>query len=96
MGSVRLEWGASMKGTATLTVTDAAGVSRPPIGIDTDAAFRECETRGDLKAAAVRAAKLLGGVGFDYDGERIRAGRITVSDGCDSVSLNLWKPARSD
>ena len=74
-----------MKGTATLTVTDSAGVSRPPIGIDTDPAYRECETRGDLKAAAVRAVKLLGGVAYEYEGPTIPAGRITVSDGFDTV-----------
>ena len=80
-----------MKGTATLTVTDAAGVSRPPISIDTDPEYRAAETRGDLKAAAVRAVKLLGGVGFDHEGERVRAGRVTVSDGFETVSLNLWR-----
>ena len=85
-----------MKGTATLTVTDAAGVSRPPISIDTDTEYRAAETRGDLKAAAVRAVKLLGGVAYEYEGPTIPAGRITVSDGFDSVSLNLWKPARSE
>ena len=78
-------------GTATLTVTDAAGRPRPPITIETDPEYRAAETRGDLKGAAVRAVKLLGGVAYEYEGERVRAGRVEVSDGFDTVSLNLWR-----
>ena len=53
------------------------------------------EVRGHLKAAALRASVALGCVDFDYEGERIRAGRIEVSDEYgESVSLNLWKPAK--
>ena len=71
--------------TATLRVTDAQGRLRPPVSVECDAAYRQFETRGDLKAAAIEARRLLR---LDGDGEF--AGRLTVTDDAgECVSLNL-------
>ena len=79
--------------TASVVVTDGAGRNRAPITVDVDPTADDAEVRGGIKAAAKSIADRLGCVPYDWPGERVRVGRLTVTDDStgDVVSLNLWR-----